>query len=31
MYNLILFQVLAGKTKYDDLNEVAKLFMIHDD
>jgi len=27
---LILFQVLAGKTKYDDLNEVAKLFMIHD-
>ncbi|KAH0954103.1 hypothetical protein HN011_010886 [Eciton burchellii] len=24
-------RVLAGKTKYDDLNEVAKLFMIHDD
>ena len=24
-------QVLAAGTKYDDLNEVAKLFSIHDD
>lgn len=28
---MYLLQVLARGTKYDDLNEVAKLFTIHDD